>query len=70
MTEALSDSAMDAAKKFEFMGRTIFDNMQIAESAAAGIADVLSISGLSLENLMSMTQEELVAVLEGTEITE
>jgi hypothetical protein len=66
----LEDSAEDAAKKFALMGKQFSNQMRIAETSASGIEDVLRVSGVEVQDVLSMSKEELKKLLESTEISE
>lgn len=69
MMDNLEDSAADVAKKFELLGKTMSNTMSNAESSAKGIEELLKLSGLSLQEVMNMTSEELYAALDATNMT-
>ena len=68
--DMFGDSVADAAKKFEIMSKQMGISVKQAESAEQSIEKTLSLSGIKLEELMNMSQEEMVAYLQDKNLTE
>ena len=69
MIDNLEDSAADAAKHFQLLGKTMSNTMANSEAAAKGIEETLALSGLNLNDIMGMTSEQLYTALEATNLT-